>query len=139
MKKSILALICLALLTVACKKSKDAPALTKENVAGNYKEIAEVYKTQGQPDEDYYATLPDCQKDNIFHFNVDGNVNITDDGIVCDPSSAEQGTWSLDGTTFHIGEQTMTVSKWDGSTLELTYQSSGGGVEYTQIFTLKRQ
>ena len=139
MKKSILALICLALLTVACKKSKDAPALTKENVAGNYKEIANVTKMQGQPDEDNYASSPACEKDNIVHFNLDGNYIVTDDGIVCDPATVAQATWSLDGTTLHIADQTMTVSKWDGSILEITYESSSAGVPFTAIMTLKRQ
>ena len=140
MKNLIIGSFCLALLSISCKKSTDAPpALTKENVAGNYKIIGAIIKTQGEPDQDIFAGAQACQKDDITHFNVDGTIFGTDDGTVCDPAGGWTGTWSLQGTNIYFDDVQMTVSKWDGSILEITYATEGGGIPWSRITTYKRQ
>jgi hypothetical protein len=138
MKQLALGLFALTLLATACKKGKDTPAITKENIAGSYKMIAQVNKSQGDPEEDLYASMPACQKDNLYNLNLDGSFVIVDAGTVCDPPSGSQSTWDLSGNTITLSEETMTVIKFDGSILQISYSSAAGGVPYTTTSTFRK-
>ena len=58
-----------------------------------------------------------CFKDNIYTFNANGNYTISDGVDVCNPSDAETGTWSLNGTNFIVndgtGPDTATISEFN--------------------------
>src|SRR4030095_13597849 len=119
MKKLLFGLLSLTLWTTACKKDKDAPAMTKENIAGTYKMIADVFKETGQPDVDDFATAPSCEKDDLFKFNVDGSFQAVDAGESCDPAGGFEALWTVSGNQITVGEQTYTITKFDGSILEI--------------------
>ena len=60
MKKVIFGLLSLTLIFGACKKSKDAPAFTKENVAGAYSLIKVTFKTSaGGGEQDITSSYVD--------------------------------------------------------------------------------
>ena len=69
MKKVLFGLLSLTLfVATACKKSKDAPAFTKENVAGAYSLLKVTFKTSaggGEQDitSSYGTSLPEWKKD----------------------------------------------------------------------------
>ena len=135
MKKLTIGLLSLTVLFTACKKDKDAPAITKENIAGSYKVIAEVSKEEGQAEVDDYAAWPACEKDDVEKFNLDGSYLHIDAATVCDPAGDAESTWSVEGDTFSIGEQQYAVTKFDGSILELKFSDIG----YTVKVTLQKQ
>jgi hypothetical protein len=119
MKKLLPVLFAFGLFSTACKKSQDAPPITKENLAGAYKIIADVATSSGVS-TDVYATYQSCAKDDIWSFNTDNSLVVTDAGVVCDPSDSWSGTWSLEGTTITVAGQSGTVTKFDGSIMEIT-------------------
>jgi len=135
MKKLTIGLLSLTVLFTACKKDKDAPAITKENIAGSYKVIAAVSKEEGQSEVDDYAAWPACEKDDVEKFNLDGSYLHIDAATVCDPAGDAESTWSVEGDTFSIGEQQYAVTKFDGSILELKFSDIG----YTVKVTLQKQ
>lgn len=130
MKKLMIVLFACGIFTTACKKSKDAPppppppALTMANVAGAYKIVADTTITPEGISSDLYANYQPCAKDDIWKFNADSTLEVTDAGDVCDPSSGWTGSWSLEekNITVVAGGTAMngTVSKWDGSIMEVT-------------------
>ena len=122
MKRHFIVLIACGLLsTIACKKSNSTPPpLTKENVAGAYKFTAEVTTATDNTSTDVYSQYQPCVKDDIWTFNTDNSFVVTDAGVVCDPSDGWTGSWSLDGENITLAGMNGTVTKWDGSTFEVT-------------------
>ena len=141
MKKLLFGLLSLTLLATACKKSKDAPAMTKENIAGTYKMTAAMYKMPaGQgPDEETFSTFDACFKDDVYKLNLDGTFEDVDAGEVCDPTHAFQSTWQVEGNLLTIGEYTYTITKFDGSILELSDMSGEGEDAHGPIETYTKQ
>ena len=141
MKKLLFGLFSLTLLATACKKDKDAPAMTKENIAGTYKLTAEVYKMPaGQgPDEDMFSTYQPCVKDDLYNLNLDGSFEAVDAGDACDPTNAYQSTWGVEGNHLTIGEHVYNITKFDGSVLEITEFSGVGADEHGYISTYTKQ
>ena len=140
MKKLIFGLLSLTLLATACKKDKDAPAITKENLAGNYKIMSIKASLNGSTPEDV-DTRDACEKDDIIELKADNSYGYHDEGTVCDPAGDFQGTWSLNNNivTSDDGEVSGTVTSFDGTNLELTITSTEGGMTVKLITTLKRQ
>jgi hypothetical protein len=139
MKKLLLILFACSLFTTACKKSKDAPPpppLTKENVAGSYKIIADVTTSAEGVSVDVYANYQSCAKDDIWAFNADNSLQVTDAGIVCDPSGSFTSDWSLEGENITVAGQNGTVTKWDGSLMEVTLLYGDGSKDK---ITFKKQ
>ena len=140
MKKLLLILFACSLFTTACKKSKDAPPppppLTKENVAGSYKIIADVTTSAEGVSVDAYASYQPCAKDDIWAFNADNSLQVTDAGTICDPSGSFTSDWSLEGENITVAGQNGTVSKWDGSLMEVTLVFGDGSKDK---ITFKKQ
>jgi len=126
MKKLIPVLFVLGIFATACKKSKDAPPpppppLTKENVAGAYKITGDVSTSpDGTSTTDNYANYQPCAKDDIWNFNADNSLAVTDEGVVCDPSGSWTSSWSLDGDAISVAGMNGSVTKWTGSIMEVT-------------------
>ena len=82
MKKALLGLLSLALITTtACKKSKDAPAFTKENVVGTYKLDKVTFKANGSAEQDVTDELFDpCEQDDIVVLKSDFTYESEDTG-----------------------------------------------------------
>ena len=141
MKKLLFGLFALTLLATACKKDKDAPAMTKENIAGIYKMTAEIYKMPaGQgPNEELFSTYEPCFKDDQYKLNLDGSFEAVDAGAVCDPTNAFQSTWLVEGNHLTVGENVYTITKFDGSILEVTDFSGTGEDEHGYITTYTKQ
>jgi len=141
MKKLLFGLFALTLLATSCKKDKDAPAMTKENIAGTYKMTAEVYKMPaGQgPDEELFSTYEPCFKDNLYKLNLDEVFQVVDAGQVCDPANDLQSTWHVDGNHLIVDDYVYTISKFDGSVLELTDFSGEGADAHGYITTYTKQ
>ncbi len=141
MKKLLFGLFALTLLATACKKDKDAPAMTKENIAGTYKMTAEIYKMPaGQgPDEDLFSAYQPCVKDDLYKLNLNGTFEAVDAGNVCDPANDWQSTWLVEGNHLSVGENVYTIAKFDGSVLELTDFSGEGADEHGYKTTYTKQ
>ena len=130
MKKLLPVLFAFGLFSLACKKSHDTPAppITVENLAGSYKIIADVTTTDGVS-TDNYANYQPCAKDDIWTFNTDNSLVVTDAGVVCDPSGSWTNSWSLEGTNITVAGQSGTVTKFDGSIMEVTLNLSDTSTE----------
>ena len=122
MKKLLLVLFFLSLLFISCRKRRDAPALTKENIAGIYK-ITSI-TSRDSPDSPEYDALADdapCIKDNLYTFTVDNKLICTDAGLQCEPQAQWTINWSLaEDSTITIGFNHGAITKFTGSQLEIT-------------------
>ena len=138
MKKLVLGLLSLTLLVTACKKSKDAPAINKENISGTYKltEIMVSMNGSAYQSADFRA---ECAKDDLYKLNADNSFNYVDAGIVCNPAGDLTGTWALDGTVLSSNNINGTISKFDGSSMEVTVTSTDQGTTSTWKSTFVKQ
>lgn len=97
-----------ALLLLSCNSKDDTPAspctTSAATIAGPYKITAATYKSSPTAAEiDYYNILFDpCEQDDIYTFNAAGSYQIADAGLVCSPTSNDNGTWSLTNSTSMI-------------------------------------
>ncbi len=139
MKKVILGLFALTLIATSCKKGKDAPAITKENLAGSYKLTALSAKFGSLPEADVFAEMEACEQDDIYKFNLDNSFDILDAGTACDPTTEYSSDWALSGTQITIDGEVATVTNWDGTTLEVTGSYTDMGTTTTVKATYKKQ
>ncbi len=136
MKKSILSLAVVALLFSSCKKNDDDEknlAVSKENIAGNYKIIS--IKLNGT--EVYTEYTEPCQRDDVFNFKTDFTYSYTDAGTQCDPNgSFTDGEWNLSGTnTFEYDGDVYTIAKLTNATMQVSISEGG----LTGVVTFSRQ
>ncbi len=143
MKKIALGLFSLTLLATACKKSKDAPAITKENLIGSYKMISFIATpTGGGQTIDMMAQMDECQKDDITTLSAADHYNVVDAGVVCDPSDNWEGTWNLttsgeDKILVFDDQNQGKITKFDGSIVEVTEEDVD--LHLTYKTTMKKQ
>jgi hypothetical protein len=123
MKKNLLLLSLITLVSFSCSKSDNNPdpgcQLTSANIAGSYKLTSLKYKISSTaPETDVYTVfLEDCQRDDIYVLNANGTVNYNDVGTVCTPSGSTSGVWTLSGTTLTIDGEAFTVANYNCSTI----------------------
>jgi hypothetical protein len=139
MKKVLFGLLSLALITTtACKKSKDAPAFTKENVAGTYKLDKVTFKYGSSEQDITSAWVDDCEKDDILELKVDLTFTSTDAGVEC--TGDYSGTWSIPAANkFEMDGETYDVATWDGNYAGFSQVYDFGGQNGTIIMYIKRQ
>jgi hypothetical protein len=124
--KPLVLILFAALTLVACKKNKDVPAFTKENILGKWKTGNAYFRADGSSQEtDVTAEIyTSCQKDDIIELKADYSLLSQDAGEVCNPSNSYEGSWDM-GTENNInyfvkGSEVFEVTKWDGTTLALS-------------------
>ncbi len=159
MKKLLLGCAALTLLFASCKKddsTKDAGArgsLTN----GQWKVTAssaviEYPAPIGTQNQDVYSILPECQKDNLFRFNSDGNIISNEGATKCnasDPQETTNGKWTLssdekkmslsgsfNGASMTIDADVITLNQ---SSLVLKYVTTFGGFNSTTTTTYTHQ
>ncbi|MEO5968204.1 MAG: lipocalin family protein [Ferruginibacter sp.] len=103
----------------SCKKDKDATCdLSSSSLSGNFKVTAATTQTGTNPEVNVYeAFFQVCERDDIFKFAENNTFTVTDAGVVCDPTSADSGTWALSGNVLTINSggdiSTFTVSNFN--------------------------
>ena len=141
MKKIIFGLLAVSMIASGCKKGKDAPAVTKENIAGTYKlmSLKATVNGVGPLDADQ---RDDCEKDDLYKLNVDNTFQYVDAGTVCDPAGDVSGTWQLVDKVISsesYPDLNGTISSFDGTNLEVTITGTEDGMSYTLVSTFKKQ
>jgi hypothetical protein len=131
MKKLLLGLSVIVLLTASCKKDKSETKTvtpTKENLTGKYKIIAatvngvDVYNNSNASVNVFEA----CDRDDEYYLNTDLSYDVVDAGTQCSPDNNWTGTWSLtNSTTIDLDGDVFTIKSFDGTTLVATYTDQG--------------
>ena len=117
MKKLLFSVTLAALTLISCKKDKDCETSTA-SLSGNYRQTAIKYKqTPSSTEQDVFANLPACEKDDILVLNSNGSYNYQDAGTVCTPNGSFSGTWSYSGSTITINGEAATIQSFDCSSL----------------------
>ncbi|GHB75436.1 lipocalin family protein [Persicitalea jodogahamensis] len=101
----------------------------------------------GIPDEDLYAPLPDCEKDDKISFRGDGKYVLDNGGKRCDaidPAEEQLGTWTYtsDNKTLLIKdsegeEQHWVVQESTATRLKMQNTTAIEGTNYTITVVLK--
>lgn len=140
MKKVLFGLLSLTLIIgTACKKSKDAPAFTKENVAGAYTLIKVTFKTSaGGGEQDITSSyVDDCEKDDILTLKADGTYDSKDAGQTC--TGDYTGLWGIPASNkFDLDGEVYDVASWDGATLAASQSFNMGGMDGTITMYMKK-
>lgn len=121
MKKIIISAFILATTVMACKKDPVACTTNMASIAGSYKIIAAKYKASSTaPEQDFFSTLPACEKDDIIKLNANGTADYQDAGTACTPNSTYSSTWSLSGNTITMDGTPGTIQLFDCKKLVVT-------------------
>ena len=139
MKKVLFGLLSLTLLIgTSCKKSKDAPAFTKENVIGNYMLTKVVFSANGQEQDITSSYVDDCEKDDIVTLKIDGTYESDDARQSC--TGDYTGTWAIPAANkFDMDGEVFDVSSWDGTTMGISQAWNFGGMNGSVIIYMKKQ
>ncbi len=117
MRQIILSAAILFTTVIACNKPIDLPDTCANDaitIAGSYKIIAINYKASNSaPEQDYYTTLPACEKDDIIKLNANGTADYQDAGIACTPNNSYSSTWSLSGNSITMDGTPGTIQSFD--------------------------
>lgn len=144
MKKSLLfgkyalfLLLFSALAFASCKKDKDeepAPPTKKELLSNKWK-VADVKNASGTSVIGLPLPQIMCLKDNIFTLKTDDTYTIDEGAVVCEPSTAQSGTWQLTGNDTKIqftpstGDPlTFDLIDVNTTTLQIAYAITGTGI-----------
>ena len=141
MKKLLFGLFALTLLATACKKEKDEVLLTKENIAGTYKLMSIKVSLNGSPEMDA-DDRQICEKDDLYKLNADNSFNYVDAGVVCDPAGDLSATWQLNDKQLvseTYPDLNGTITSFDGTNLEVTFNGVEGDMTYTIKSTFQKQ
>ncbi|HRN56334.1 MAG TPA: DUF5004 domain-containing protein [Agriterribacter sp.] len=96
-KYTLLLLLVSAFAFTSCKKDKDEDDKepTKKELLSNKWKVSDIQDAAGIS----YFNVPieqiQCLKDNIFTLMVDNSYTIDEASVICDPSTAQSGTWKL--------------------------------------------
>lgn len=139
MKKVLFGLLALTILVgTACKKSKDAPAFTKENVVGDYMLIKVVFKANGAEQDITSSYVDDCEKDDVVTLKSDNTYESNDAGQAC--SGDYTGTWAIPAANkFDMDQEVYDVATWDGTTMGISQAFNFGGINGSIIMYMKKQ
>lgn len=139
MKKVLFGLLSLTLIVAtSCKKSKDAPAFTKENVSGAYSLEKVTFKVGNNEQDftDYY--VESCQKDDIITLNIDFTYDSQDAGEEC--TGDYSGTWGIPAASkFQRDDTIYDVASWDGTNLAVSESYDFGGNTGSLILYMKKK
>ena len=119
MRKTLL--LPILLFVLSCNKSGDENCTTSAaSLAGSYKVIASKYKqTPAAMEEDLYAAMEACEKDDVITLKTNGTYEAKDLGAVCSPSNDDSGTWSYSGSGLMLDGEPVTVKSFNCKTLVL--------------------
>ena len=139
----LIAGISTVLAMTACSKKSDttnSSAVTVANISGSYKLTGLTITIPPFPAQNYYDSIPACQKDDILKLNTDLTYNYIDEGVQCSPPGTASGTWSLPSTTqIIIDTASATIVKFDGKTLTISLTENFNGISGTGTETLVKQ
>lgn len=138
MKKNILPvkyilpfLLFSAFVFVSCKKDKneDEKEPTKKELLSNKWKVSDVQDAAGNSYINFPIDKIKCLKDNTFTLRADNSYTIDEGEVVCDPSTAQSGTWSLTNNDTKIeftqsGSDPLIVTLVDvnATTLKISYE-----------------
>jgi hypothetical protein len=128
-----------AIAVLGCSKSSSTtntpPAITVQNIAGNYK-ITSI-TVAGQ--DIFTQSVPVCEQDDIYNIKADNTYDVEDAGMPCNPTSATTGVWTLSGKQMALGPQLFTIVSLTTKVLEVTTTEVVSGQSVTATITFTRQ
>ena len=136
--KSYLLLVMLAYtLLLSCKKGDGGPSKTENLTTGTWKLTG--YMTDHQKDgvyeENTYAILADCEKDNLYTFMSSGNMTKDEGPTMCIPGNPQTVTqpWNFQDNenSLHFLGVRHTIEELSATTMKLKAR-----ISYNVIFTI---
>ena len=125
MKKLLFSVTLAALTLISCKKDKDECTTSTATLSGNYRQTAIKYKqTPTSAEQDFFAALDACEKDDILALNANGAYSYQDAGTVCTPNGSYSGTWSYSGSTITVDGDAATIQSFDCTSLVIYIENA---------------
>ncbi|MFT3700820.1 MAG: lipocalin family protein [Agriterribacter sp.] len=107
---------CIAIISCKKDKSEDPPVKTKKELLANKWKVADIQDASGNSLINLPVDQIKCLKDNIFTIVSDATYSIDEGAVVCDPTTAGSGTWTLSENDTQI---TFTPTTGDPLTITL--------------------
>lgn len=156
MKKIPLSVLaCIALLSACKKEDKTSSSTTFTAIADKKWQLTAQTYVYGGTSYDGYASVPSCQKDNLWTMKSDKTNEIDEGATKCtasDPQTVVMGNWELrsgdkelfvkgltSGASIGVTELTFTILESTATTLKLQYTTNVGGptIVNTAVYTAK--
>ena len=140
MKKVLLVAAFTSVLFSCQKSGDDKPQFSRQDFYGKYKITTLIFQTNGKPDQDLLASLPDCTQDDLLVFAADSIFKTEDAGVSCGQTEEEPPTtWFIKGNRINIDGVESGIVSFDKHTLVINTPMVFFGVQGTVLETLERQ
>ncbi len=120
MKKIAPALLLFFFSNTSCKRATENPPVTKENIVGTWQLTAKRMSATGIPEQDAFTTLNECEKDDLYRFNIDDSFSYIDSGVTCETNGTSTGVWQLNGEVIAFMGQSGKITNFNGSSMHIT-------------------
>jgi len=138
--KRILLFFLLNYFISSCQKATENPPISKENIAGAWLLTGKRMSATGVPEQDAFATMDECEKDNLYYFDVNNSLRYLDSGVTCEMNQPYLGSWELRDEVIEFMGQAGNITKFDGTYMEITVGITDATTEIvlTIKYTFKR-
>jgi hypothetical protein len=125
----------LSIILISCSKDKEDSFNSDALTTGSWKLSGYMtdYQKDGTYEENTFAILADCEKDNIYTFHTDGSGIVDEGPTKCLDNEPQTQTfsWRLNDGTLTFGSQSYQLEELSESTLRLKARTS-----YNVIYTI---
>lgn len=138
-----------ALFLAACQKeNKEDPQPTRKELLVNKWTVSDVLEPGGSSVINFPVPQITCLKDNIFTIAANDTYTIDEGPVVCDPSSAGTGTWTLTANDTKLtftpdgasdDPLVFTLIDVTGTTLKVSYEMTDIPLPGTYTIVLQKQ
>jgi hypothetical protein len=140
----IFCLLALTLFVASCKKDKTNAELLRSK---NWKLVSLTidppitipFPLPGVTYSDVFATLENCEKDDLTRFNEGGVVTFDEGTTKCNPAAPQtvNGVYSINSTEtiVTVDNQDWNIAEISESKLKVTYKQAITGINYTYTAT----
>ena len=129
MRKIMPVLLLLLFLITSCKRTIEAPPITKENISGTWQLTAKRMSATGVPEQDAFLTMAECEKDDLYIFRPDHVFIYQDTGAMCEFNGSSYTLWEINEKVITFMGQTGCVTNFHGSSMEVTVEVRDSNTE----------
>jgi hypothetical protein len=129
-------LLIILFVAASCRQDKDAPD-QKQLLSRTWLMSSQMLQRNDGPEEDVYAQMEDCQKDDELIFAEDGTYEMNPGTMECQISFLEEGTWELYGGKLYLSTQEFEVQELSATALRIKMTYSRG-LDKTEVTTTYR-
>lgn len=139
MKKTLFAILFIAVAFVACKKKEKNTTTKSEMLEKGKWKVSELKFKNASGEQDLLDLTSECDKDNFYFFNADKSITADEGASKCnsaDPQSTTDGKWALDNDDTKLSFTESSIFGSKGNMSVTVVSITDNLIEFTKDSTI---